>query len=112
VGECHSPLASANVEIPQSPQPAGPVFVFLVERYLPTSAIGSLATSVANVARYCAALAGPTSVSYLQSIYVPAEDTCFCVFLARSADDVRAVNDAGRFPFDRIAEAVLLTTTP
>jgi uncharacterized protein DUF4242 len=100
------------VEIPPSPHSARPASAFLVERYLPTSAIGSLAASVATVARRCAEQDGATSVSYLQSIYVPAEDTCFCVFLARSGEDVRAVNAAGRFPIDRIAEAVLLISTP
>ena len=65
---------------------------------------------MAHVARICAGQTGETAVRYLQSIYVPAEDTCFCVFQALSSDAVRAVNDAGHFSLDRITEAVLLIT--
>jgi hypothetical protein len=98
------------VEILRSPKPAASAF--LVERYLPVSAAGDLATSVAHVARICAGRgAGSTAVRYLHSMYLPADDTCFCVFQAPSSDAVRAVNDAGHFPLDRITEAVLLITT-
>jgi hypothetical protein len=65
---------------------------------------------VAQVARICAGQTGGTAVRYLQSIYVPGEDTCFCVFQAQSGDAVQAVNDAGQFSLDRITEAVLLIT--
>jgi len=84
---------------------------FLVERYLPVRALDDLAESVAKVARICAEQGdGRAAVRYLQSIYVPSEDTCFCVFQAPSIDAVCAVNDAGHFPLDRITEAVLLIT--
>lgn len=72
--------------------------------------MGNLATSVAHVARICSERAGGVAVRYLQSIYVPTEDTCFCVFQALSSDAVHAVNDAGQFSLDRITEAVLLIT--
>lgn len=98
------------MENPRSPKPGGPASAFLVERYLPASAVGNLATSVARVARLCAGQSGENAVRYLQAVYVPAEDTCFCVFQALSSDAVRAVNDAGHFSLDRIAEAVLLIT--
>ena len=84
---------------------------FLVERYLPVRALDDLTESVAKVARICAEQGdGRAAVRYLQSIYVPSEDTCFCVFQAPSTDAVCAVNDAGHFPLDRITEAVLLIT--
>lgn len=96
----------------RSPEPDEPAFAFLVERYLPANAAGGLAASVAHVARTCAGRdGGSTAVRYLQSIYLPAEDTCFCVFQAPSSDAVRAVNEIGRFPIDRITEAVLMITT-
>lgn len=83
-----------------------------MERYLPVSALEDLAASVAHVARLCAEQGdGSTAIRYLQSTYVPSEDTCFCVFQAQSSDAVRAVNDAGHFPLDRITEAVLLFTS-
>jgi hypothetical protein len=92
----------------RSAGPGGPASAFLIERYLPASAAGNLATSVANVAGICAELVSSgNAVRYLQSIYVPADDTCFCVFQALSSESVRAVNEIGRFPFDRITEAVL-----
>jgi len=98
------------MENPRSPKPGGPASAFLVERYLPASAVGNLATSVTHVARICADQTGGTAVRYLQSIYVPAEDTCFCLFQALSSDAVHAVNDAGHFSLDRITDAVLLIT--
>ena len=86
---------------------------FLVERYIPPLAATHLAASVARVARLCAlsmeqkpGLA--TDVQYLHSVYLPTEDTCFCLFRAPSADAVRAVNDDADFPLDRITAAVLL----
>jgi hypothetical protein len=83
--------------------------VFLVERYLPVSAVNELSDSVARVEGLCADPAGGHSaVDYLLSAYLPADDTCFCVFRAASVEAVRAVNVAGRFAFDRISGTVLL----
>jgi Protein of unknown function (DUF4242) len=82
---------------------------FLVERYLSASATSGLADSVARVARLCTESGTSHSgIQYLQSTYLPSEDTCFCVFRARSADAVRAINRVAGFAFDRITEAVLL----
>ena len=89
----------------------GPSSVFLVERYLPPAAAGSLPASVGRAARLCtlSAEAGPASrVQYLHSAYLPAEDTCFCLFRAATADAVRALNDEAGFALDRITAAVLL----
>jgi hypothetical protein len=47
-------------------------------------------------------------VQYLHSAYLPAEDTCFCLFRAATAEAVRALNDAASFALDRIAVAVQL----
>jgi hypothetical protein len=82
---------------------------FLVERYLSASATSGLADSAARVARLCteSAVSG-SGVQYLQSTYLPSEDTCFCVFRAQSADAVSAINSRAEFAFDRITEAVLL----
>ena len=80
---------------------------FLVERYLPAAAVAGLADSVARVARACHE-SGADGVRYLQSTYVPAEDTCFCLFRATSPDAVRAVNDAAQFALDRITDARVL----
>jgi hypothetical protein len=79
---------------------------FLVERYLPAAAVATLAASVARLATVCAA--SGLGVHYLQAAHLRADDTCFCLFQAPSADAVRRVNVAADFPFDRITEAVLL----
>jgi hypothetical protein len=88
---------------------ARPDIAFLVERYLPQVEVNGLPASVARTARACAdsARTGP-GVAYLQSAYLPTEDTCFCLFRAPSAEAVRAVNREAGFALDRITEAVLV----
>lgn len=88
-----------------------PSSVFLVERYLPPAAAGNLAASVSRTARLCtlSAKSGSASeVQYLHCAYLPAEDTCFCLFRAATADAVCALNDEAGFALDRITAAVLL----
>src|SRR5207244_249124 len=80
--------------------------VFLVERYRGSShahEIGSFA------ARLEAATGVATRVRYLGSIYVTADETCFCLFEADGIDDVREVNARASLAFDRISEAVVLS---
>lgn len=96
---------------PQSADPTSSAF--LVERYLPATAADGLAASVARVASLCTDQDGiGTGVQYLHSAYLPSEDTCFCVFRAASADDVRRVNGDASFAFDRITDAVVLLPEP
>ena len=93
------------------PDPDSPSSVFLVERYLPAAAAGNLASSVARAAQLCALSAesgAASEVQYLHSAYLPAEDTCFCLFRAASVEAVRALNDEASFALDRIAAAVQL----
>lgn len=85
--------------------------VFLVERYLPAAAAGNLASSVARAAQLCTLSAEPGSTSrvqYLHSVYLPAEDTCFCLFRAATAEAIHALNDEACFALDRISAAVQL----
>jgi hypothetical protein len=84
---------------------------FLVERYLSPTVAAGLAASTARLARLCAGLdhIGPR-VQYLYSAYLPAEDTCFCLFRAPSSLAVRELNHRAGFALDRIIEAVLLPT--
>jgi hypothetical protein len=44
-------------------------------------------------------------VVYLDSTYVPSDDSCFSRFEAESADDVRDVNEIAGVPFARIVAA-------
>jgi Protein of unknown function (DUF4242) len=89
--------------------------LFLVERYLPSAAAERLPAAVARVAQLCDLTQGSggeresaAQVHYLHSTYLPAENTCFCVFRAATADAVRAVNEQADFALDRITDAVLL----
>jgi Protein of unknown function (DUF4242) len=93
-----------------SPQAFDPTTrAFLVERYLPPTAAGTVSDSVARVARLCAGVSRPgVAVQYLHSVYLPAEDTCFCVFRGTSADAVRDVNRQADFVLDRTTDALLL----
>jgi hypothetical protein len=83
--------------------------VFLVERYLPPTAADGLPVSVARAARLCTDSGrSGIEVEYLSSVYLPTEDTCFCLFRAPSSNAVRAVNTKADFALDRITNAVLL----
>jgi Protein of unknown function (DUF4242) len=85
---------------------------FLVERYLPPAGAHELAASVARLARLCAEPepAGH-GVEYLNSAFLPGEDTCFCLFRAASAEAVREVNRQADFALDRVTDALLLFPT-
>jgi hypothetical protein len=82
---------------------------FLVERYVSAAHAAGLASSTLRLARLCAETdrTGPR-VRYLYSAYLPAEDTCFCLFQAPSSEAVRALNQRAGFALDRIVEAALL----
>lgn len=85
--------------------------IFLVERYAPVTGLDDLAAAVARVALACAARPGSgLDLRYLHSTFIPAEDTCFCVFQAPSAQAVLAVNEAAGFGLDRISAGVGLDT--
>ena len=91
------------------PVPAEPgELTFLVERYLPVGDVDGLARAVDRVALACAGDATGHEVRYVQSTFVPADDTCFCVFLAPSVEAVHAVNEVAHFPVDRISLAISL----
>jgi hypothetical protein len=97
---------------PGDPERCGSVF--LVERYVPPSAAERLAAAIPRAA-LLGTLRGQSvsalSVQYLLSAYLPAEDTCFCVFRAATADTVRALNNEAELPLDRITAAVLFYPT-
>lgn len=44
-------------------------------------------------------------VRYIESLFVPDEETYFCLYEAGSADAVREVGRRAALPFDRVAEA-------
>ena len=73
---------------------------FIVEVYVPrTGAIGTASVRAA-------AEAHPSPVRYLRAILVPEDETCYLLFDAVSADDVRAVVTRAAVPFERICAAM------
>jgi len=85
--------------------------VYLVERYLTPAAAKGLPAAIARTVRLgtpAGFSASGRAAQYLLSAYLPAEDTCFCLFRAATQEAVRALNDEASFAFDRISAAVLL----
>jgi hypothetical protein len=73
---------------------------FIVEVYVPRS--GEMGT--AGLRRAAAEHAPP--VRYLRAILVPEDETCYLLFDAVSADDVRAVVTRAAVPFERVCAAI------
>jgi Protein of unknown function (DUF4242) len=73
--------------------------IYLVERYLPGRDRAWLEAALARLPR------AQRSVVYLGSTYVPSDDSCFSLFEAESANDVRDVNEIAGVPFARIVAA-------
>jgi hypothetical protein len=78
---------------------------YLVERYLPGRDRAWLEEALAELPRDDAA------VSYLGSLYVPSDESCFCRFSAPSAESVRRVNELAGVPFARIVAVIELAIT-
>jgi hypothetical protein len=72
---------------------------YLVERYLPGRDRAWLEATLARLRRQ------RKRATYLGSTYVAAEDSCFCRFEAKTADDVRDANEIAGVPFARIVAA-------
>ena len=76
---------------------------YLVERYLPGRDRAWLEEALARIPRDDA-----DGVSYLGSLYVPSDESCFCRFTAPDAESVGRVNELAGVPFARIVAAVEL----
>lgn len=82
---------------------------YLVERYLtgiPLPDVIAAATRASSAADELRAEGTP--VRYLDSTFVPEEESCFCTFEAADAEIVRSVNDQAGFTYARIMPAVRL----
>jgi hypothetical protein len=78
---------------------------YLVERYLPSTAVVEVEAAVARLAADQGQSGG---VRHLWTALIEVEETCLSLFEAASADAVEAANRAAQFPFDRIVEASLI----
>lgn len=81
---------------------------FLVELYLPRGTLSD-AEQAAECARAGAeeASCGGPAVRHLQTIFLPADETCFLLYSARSADAAREAAVRSKLCVERVSEAVL-----
>jgi Protein of unknown function (DUF4242) len=79
---------------------------FLVEVYTPRLDEAALAKLVARLKAAAEAMSAEIPVTYLRSIHVPEDETCFHLFEAESADVVYEAGRRAGLTFDRVAAAV------
>jgi hypothetical protein len=70
-----------------------------VERYLPGRDRVWLEAAITRLRRQ------RRRAAHLGSTYVPTDDSCFCRFEAKTAEDVRDANEIAGVPFARIVAA-------
>ena len=79
---------------------------FLVEVYTPRLDEAALANLVARLKVVVEAMSAEIPVTYVRSIHVPEDETCFHLFEAESAEVVDEVGRRAGLTFDRVAAAV------
>ena len=80
---------------------------FVVERNLPGISMEVLGDAQkAAIAEAAQMQRQETDISYVRSLFVPETGRCMCLFSAASIDDVKALNDAAKLPYDKISPAL------
>jgi len=80
---------------------------FVVEHYVARSGGDSFRRDAEGARRAAEQLTSEgTPVTYLRSIFVPEDETCYVLYRARSADAVREAAQRAQLQFERVAEAV------
>ncbi|MEX0817838.1 MAG: nickel-binding protein [Gaiellales bacterium] len=79
---------------------------FLAEVYTPRLDGAALAKLVARLEAVAETMSAETPVTYLRSIHVPEDETCFHLFEAESAEVVYETGRRAGLTFDRVAAAV------
>ncbi len=81
--------------------------MYMVERYLPSITSDQLVAAAARARSTTAQMTlEGTPIRYLRSIFVPAEEKCFCIFDGPSAEAVKQANQRAEIPFERVVEAL------
>ncbi len=84
---------------------------YMVERHLPGLTADQLKAAAKTAKQTTAAMTKEgTPVRYLRSTYVPGEQKCFCLFEAASEDAVKQANQRAKLPFERVHEALFVTS--
>lgn len=81
---------------------------FMVERYLPGMAAEAISAAAGRAGREAERSEVGKGVRYLNCVFVPSEESVFCLFEGPSAEAVTEINKRASFPFDRIVEVVTL----
>ena len=79
---------------------------FLAEVYTPRLDEATLAKLVARLKAVAEAMSAEIPVTYVRSIHVPEDETCFHLFEAESAEVVHEAGRRAGLTFDRVAAAV------
>ena len=77
---------------------------FLAERYLPATTREALASQVDRDRTAARAM----SIRHIQTIYVPADETCFTLFEAASLEQVTETSDRFGLGYRRVVAAITL----
>jgi hypothetical protein len=81
--------------------------LFIAERYVPSADLELVQVDAARAsAASDQATEDGAAVRYLGSTLIPGDETCFVLFEAPSADDVRRLLERARITYDRLVEAV------
>jgi hypothetical protein len=81
---------------------------FVVELYVPRADPSAVRRGAARARAAAEELAREgTVVRYLRSLFVPEDETCFYLYEASTAADVREAAHRAALPFDRVAEAIV-----
>jgi hypothetical protein len=84
------------------------VGIYLVERYLPDVGTAELSSLAARLEHASASLCRDgTPVRYIDSTFMPEEESCFCRFEAPSLHVTALVNRLAHAPYARICAAVV-----
>lgn len=79
---------------------------YLVEYYWPGVSVQKLAVAAEKIQRAAEDLrARGHDLQFIGSIFVPTDETVFCLFDGNEAD-VRSVSEQARVPFERILESL------
>jgi hypothetical protein len=80
---------------------------YVAERYLPGITREKLLQATRRARRASTEMtAEGTPVRYLRSIFLPEDETSYCLFEASSREAVERANHRADVPFDRVMEAV------
>ncbi len=84
---------------------------YMVERHLPGITTDQLSAAASRAKSTTAQMSEEgTPVRYLRSTFVPGEEKCYCLFEGPSADVVEQANKRADIPYERVVEAMHITS--